>query len=433
MTAGAMDFYTPGEREAVISRLTRLLDSPEFELHRHVAAEVFWGGLVEDLSAEQADWLERSQQAEVNFVSWMLYDLPDGDGVGPTVAEVLSIREGARMTKGERAYLDRAIASHVRLYEVEAVDRGVGFTLKDLWTGETVRVRERAATESIMKWDLMAARIVEDGDGAWVIDGSIFTYPPRAKSEILRALRALHRTFRKKFSGADEAMFFKGIVMFFNQWWLDWTVFPPLPKVVTAEGDEMMFTAVRFDVRDVADLIAALDHAPEFERNRDRSYRWIENLTDDGVRSLGTITIDGLRLVLETTSKPRGRRGRKAIERAAGDAVSYRSVGYQTMAEALVARPRTEPPLSSGLPPAEEARLMKTFLDDHYRKWLDTPIPALSHRTPRHAVRLKTGRPKVIDLLKELENSQVRNAQQGEPVYDVGWLWRELGLEGERG
>jgi len=421
--------YTPHERAKVINGLTRLLDSPEFELHRHMAAEVFWGGLVEDLSAEQADWLERSQQAEVNFVSWMLYDLPDGDGVGPTVAEVLSIRERARMTRGERAYLDRAIASHVRLYEVEGVDRGVGFMLKDLWTGETVRVRERAATESIVPWDLMAARVIEDGDGAWVIDGSIFTYPPRGKSEFLRALRALHRTFRKKFPGADEAVFFKGIGMLFNEWWLDWTVFPPLPTVVTAEGDEMMLTTVRFDVRDAAKLLAALDNAPEFERNRDRSYRWIENLTDGGVRSLGTITIDGCRLVLETTSKPRGRRGRKAIEQAARDAVSYRSVGSQTMAEALAGRARTEQPLSSGLPPAEEARLMKTFLDDHYRKWLDKPIPALSHRTPRHAVTLKTVRSKVIDLLKEMENGQSRVAQRGEQVYDVGWLWRELGLE----
>ena len=75
---------------------------------------------------------------------------------------------------------------------------------------------------------------------------------------------------------------------------------------------------------------------------------------------------------------------------------------------------------------------MKTFLDRHYREWLDQEIPALSNRTLRHAVTLKTFRPKVIDLLKEFENMEAHAARQGKIPYDFGWLEKELGLEKER-
>ena len=39
-------------------------------------------------------------------------------------------------------------------------------------------------------------------------------------------------------------LFFKLCAPFFHQNWLDLIVFPPLPKMVTAEGDPMIFGAV---------------------------------------------------------------------------------------------------------------------------------------------------------------------------------------------
>ena len=50
-------------------------------------------------------------------------------------------------------------------------------------------------------------------------------------------------------------------------------------------------------------------------------------------------------------------------------------------------------------------------------------------RTPRHATRLKTLRPRLIDLLKEMESHEARASKAESPAYDFGWMWRELGLE----
>jgi hypothetical protein len=86
----------------------------------------------------------------------------------------------------------------------------------------------------------------------------------------------------------------------------------------------------------------------------------------------------------------------------------------------------------SGFPPEVRAAITREWKDAHYRKWLDEEIPALDNQTPRHAVTLSTLRPRVIDLLKELENSEARFAGEGEIPYDFGWLWRELGVEEER-
>ena len=82
--------------------------------------------------------------------------------------------------------------------------------------------------------------------------------------------------------------------------------------------------------------------------------------------------------------------------------------------------------------PAPELRNTddEAILDDHYRRTLDDPLPMLDGKTLREAARTRTGRPQVIDWLKELENIEHRRAaHEGHRPYDTAWLWRELGIE----
>lgn len=69
------------------------------------------------------------------------------------------------------------------------------------------------------------------------------------------------------------------------------------------------------------------------------------------------------------------------------------------------------------------------FLERHYRGGPDTPLPALNRRTPREAARLKSARPKLVSLLKAMENTAERERREGRPAYDFAWMWRELGLQ----
>lgn len=421
--------FTPEARASAIQKLLKFASGPEFDTDRDIAASLFWGGHLEDRTDEEIRMVEELPQTEINFNTWFLYDMDLEDE--RTVADFFLAQKGNRLTPGEAAYLKAAAKTHFRLYEVEQVEIDRGFRLKDLWSGESFQVSERAATHSFVQWDLMATRLMNLGADGWVSDGGIYNYPSRAKEPLLKALRAEHKRFRKNLPGRADTAFFKRIGILFNHWWLDWVVFPPFPKMVTPEGDETVFTKALFDIEDAPRLIASLERHPDLEKIEPGTYAWGEE-TPEFHRRLGTFSVKETRLILETVSKERGERGRRLLEESAGTAVRYRLTEYQDPAQAIKAREGREVGIQGPIPEEIQAPLIKKFLDDHYRKWLDEELPALSHKTPRHAVTLKTFRPKVIELLKQMENSEARAAERGKTPYDFGWLWRELGLEGER-
>jgi hypothetical protein len=91
------------------------------------------------------------------------------------------------------------------------------------------------------------------------------------------------------------------------------------------------------------------------------------------------------------------------------------------------------PPEPSGLSPEDERALVRQGLDDHYRRVLDGPIPALGGKSPRAAAKTPKGREKVAAWLKMLENhSAKRPAADPLGEYDFGWMWQELGVEALR-
>ena len=85
------------------------------------------------------------------------------------------------------------------------------------------------------------------------------------------------------------------------------------------------------------------------------------------------------------------------------------------------------------IPPEVAASIANQFFDRHYRGWLDSALPVLDGLTPRQAVATESGRDAVVALLKSVENMTARQRQQsGQPLYDFGWLWQELGLAARR-
>jgi hypothetical protein len=79
------------------------------------------------------------------------------------------------------------------------------------------------------------------------------------------------------------------------------------------------------------------------------------------------------------------------------------------------------------------AKAMDEFKRQHYRRTLDENVPMLGDRTPRQCARTKRGRQQLVRWLKELENSELRQAHDTDtPPFDFAWMWEELGIESER-
>lgn len=420
--------WTAGERDSALASLMRFAGRGEFDRDRAAAQVTFWGKHLERMTPAEAREAMDSEQSCFGFHEWLVFDCPLLGG--GTIVERFLTRAGGGLRSGERRYLERMRLSHLRPYEVQVVQRDEALDLLDLWANQRVRVRERLGTRQLVQWDVLAARVILGPEGEPVLDGLPYLYPVRNKELILRVLKRLGRSLRGKLPRRDEATFFKNIGMVYHDLWLELVAQRPLPAAVTAEGDEVVLCKAIFDVRDRAVLEAALASHPELVCQDDGSYAWLAEKADEAGfrRGFGTFVLAKGRVVLETASRQRAERGRMLLETAAGAAVAYRATRSESVERALERRPPRRRP-EDEVPPEAAAEMLHTFYERHYRGWLDEPLPALDGRTPREAASIKSARPTVIALLKDMENHSARERLAGRPAYDFGWMWGQLGLE----
>ena len=99
-----------------------------------------------------------------------------------------------------------------------------------------------------------------------------------------------------------------------------------------------------------------------------------------------------------------------------GPALSSLQTPEQLLEERDTRRPDTdsqEP--ADSIDPEIAAEIIQHTLDQHYRRVLDEPVPALGDKTPRQCARSKKGHELVIEWLKHLENNELRRAaRQGQ-------------------
>lgn len=425
--ARAADRPPQNPRDRVMPALLRFAFTPQFDGDHDIAMRLFWADRLDSMRPEAVQALLASDDAQVKYNAWFVWDLEIEDGL--TVADLFLARRGRLLDTAERAFIDCMRRSHLRLYQIEMVDRGVGVTLRDLWTKDTVFVHERLGSEQLVRWDVIAARVATHREDHPEFEGGMYLYQAADKAELLRVLRGYHRSFRRRFPRATLADFFKRHAFVFNHLWLDLVVARPLPKMLTAEGDDMMFTRSVFDVVDPAALRSALEQRDDVDLTDDGAFIWLED--DQGFRrTLGTFRLEGSRLTLETVSRARDERGRAWLAQAAPALTTYRATEIETVAQALAKRRDASAEREDDLPADVRASIEQEMMDQHYRKWLDQPIPALAGSTPREAAASRTLRPLLIDLLRELNNRCERNVREGRPAYDPSWIWSELRLKG---
>jgi len=413
-------------RESAIAKLLAFAFQPAFDNDHSVAEIVFWGDTMRDVPAADLQSLMDSEDATVKYNTWFLFDWDLG-GEG-TVAGMFLKDEIARLTAAERQFITRLMRAHLRLYEVEGIDPGRGLKLIDLWSRTHLYVIERTASRQAATWDLLGARVAPDGIGGHVFEGGLYLYPADAKVAMLTHFRRLFRRYRRRFPSADSAEFFRKHGMVFHHLWLKLVAFPEPPTVTTSDGDPLMFCRVVFDADDPGEVRDIIARQPEIRPAGDGRLVWVDTNEDERT-VVGTWQVEKERIVFETTSQERAARGRAWLEQLAGPGVRCRATAIETLEQVMKAlhddRP-DRPPLGE---PQSDDGVVRELYDRHYHRWLDRPVPALGNRTPRAAARTKIWRPRLIDLLKRLENGTERAAMAGRQPYDFHWIWRELGLE----
>lgn len=89
---------------------------------------------------------------------------------GGAFAEFLQLR-GSLLPDDERLLAQQWLLVQRSVFEVERVDRGRGIVVRDVRTGDTHEVRERAASRQLQPGQLICARVVPAGDTMQIFGG----------------------------------------------------------------------------------------------------------------------------------------------------------------------------------------------------------------------------------------------------------------------
>ena len=420
--------YTSGERDSALAKLMRFTARSEFNEKHKAALNLFWGDWLLEEPDDELNQVMESEQVNLAYHSWFVFDFDLGEG--RTIFDLFLAREGRKLSSGERDYLEGMHGSHLRLYEILEVKADQGFEVLDLWDDRRLWVRERLATRQLATWDVIVARVGRGAGGDAVFETIPHVYPATAKDDLLKGVRKAHRIFTAEFPEKSSVDFFRSMGPVFHQLWLERVVLQPRPKILTGDGEPFIFAKVIFDLEQPEVIAERLAGDPDIADHSDGSYAWLEE-AGAFQRSVGTIVVEERRVVFETTSKQRAERGRDFLQRLLGDAVRFRVVAYEDVGQALKRAPHRVEQKEPDIPLEVQHQMVGEFYERHYRSWLDEPVPALGNRTPRHAARLKTVRPRLIALLKDFESRAERQRRAGDPAYDFSWMWEELRLSRE--
>lgn len=392
---------------------------------------------------------------------------PDGSNI---IDDYLK-RRGWRESVPGRRYLQQLRDSVLSLYEIVEVSPGHHCDVRDLARGgKVVRVYERMGTQNMVKWDRIAARVL-DTHGRHTFSGGLLPFPQEAAQSLLKVLTESRKAFDKelaRMAGKEAAakrasknldeLFLRDAAPAFTSLWLMHTLErlrAPLPAMVNRDGEALVFTETRFPflTEQLEEIVRRLDAAADWEKDNPDEQTWIwfpdpEPDADsndpqhglaietfqDGQRPIsGTLELTPGVLKLTSNSIERAERGKPALEALLhgliGPALSKLQTPEQLLAERDALNPDDDDQVTDTIDPEIAAEVIHNMLDQHYHQCLDEPIPVLDNKTPRQCARSKKGREQVVEWLKHLENNEQRRAsRQGQTPYDSGWMWDELKL-----
>jgi hypothetical protein len=316
----------------------------------------------------------------------------------------------------------------------------------------------------------LAARILQV-NGKYYLSPGILQFSMESAEILLGVLQKTSKRAQRKVRkvaknlGMDEAVgakFLEDAVMgesapLFTRFWLHEALASarlPGPQICNFDGDELVFCEVRFPVPDanVAEVERRLDGAAELERHDedDRRWQWVgdkgaakktaaagargKNLSfgsfdDRGRLSLGMVELRNRQIHLSANSRERAERGGQLLTGLLGGLVGPSLTNIQDLDSQLDDDDHPEDSAADQIPPELAAQIIHEHLDQHYRQCISDKIPMLDDKTPRQAARTKSGRAKLVQWLKCIENGETRRARgQDQEPYDLGWMWKELGV-----
>lgn len=386
---------------------------------------------------------------------WLLYHYRSRATDNLPFAAWWAERKRLRREPAKARLVQAHVDAPIGLWEVQEIERGYGSRMRDLLSGETVFVLDRASTETLQPWFVLCGYVVQVDGIAFL--GAIHLQPlmPETAEVVVKAARRLARTRRKvvPLEARTDPMYQAALLGIWRDV-LDEVLHAPMPQMHNTDGDPMEPHRDEFTLNapaaEVVRLLAAVPGAQPPEREGRNTVIVVTapsaaGSVMPGDTVIGRLVVTPKRMRAETNSVKRANALRAAVEAAAGDQVTFRlrvAEDFASMFEELAATsgalPGEDVPGMPGpafsslddpanLPPEVRAALEEMAQQEQVR-WPDYELPALDGMTAREAAQDRRMRPRLVRLLKDMEARSASAPHGNVMALDVARLRKELGL-----
>jgi len=439
--------------ESFRPKILRFMKKAGHDQHIQEAFQHYWQTLEPDL-----DPPEFNNISYLQFLEWYIHDYPI-PGLGRPVIQ-LFLESNPKIPAVELQILRDWQDAYISVFQVIEVENGKGILVEDIFSGEEIFLSDVSISKATKKWQVVTFRkikVLEEWQASAV--GGIGH--PKYKEEILQFIKEHFLDYQQQNPSANLPAYLREKGYLLNQHFLTMKSMPPkMPKVVTSSGEDLAFWEARYDLMDFPEVLYRLGEEEDFEETsyiedgqgnlvkvvfdwleRGQSIQKIKDIKvknaltlksffsqgpgHKSFRLLGTIIVEPRRLVFESQGQERLAIGKEIIEDVLSGLIKHRMDAVRSLESIMRGRPqeKQEKPAEE-IPREVRQALLKDMYDNHYREWLDSPLPALNGKTPRQAIKTKGGRRQVEDILRVMEYSH----QEGDMEYDIAWVRKDLKL-----
>ncbi len=366
---------------------------------------------------------EEHSLAETAFLEWVFFSYRP-DAKSKTIAE-LTLNRANFESEFTMDILQARIDADLSFYRVDEVEVGETITLIDTIDGKHHVVHDRNLSLTVDIDMLFAARVYSVGPYTFLWLAS----PP---VDVVQHHKIVDRLVPSNIILEDvlrETPERLGRV-------IDWLIEDHAdeashpPAMLNSHGEPYCPTLLSYEVRDAKTAIEALTERPDIEFDPERQTALFLGDAENGgpiAHALGTsLQFIGDELLVKITSIERGLAVREWLDDLPG--LSFLNSKTIDINIDLDERPLDDslPFVGENLQGPEVTELLQKIMDEHYRSWIDCPLPGLAGKTPRQAASTQHGQRKVRQLILSISSLPAPGGQKISPPRE--WMLEELGI-----
>ncbi|MCH8227919.1 MAG: SEC-C domain-containing protein [Proteobacteria bacterium] len=400
-------------------------------------------------------------ELDTAFLPWFVFNwIPDNAGVDEAehypemqVAMHYLENKNSRLDSFQRRFIAEICSQPYSFFVVTNVDPGKRLSLRDLLLGREISVHERQASATLRKGSIIYSRIIAMDDNSIMVGCAPTVIPPNYLNQFID----IRENMAKKFPNFDQNFLLEYDTELRRIYYdiREELYNPAFPQLLNTDDDPLQLTKLYYTLKctphDALDALVTLSmakdadeflHEGKFDNHGELvsiEFPWLKKGNKKHVgwdnTVMGHIIINGDQLTIDVNSQKRADAIKRKLVHRLGKRTVFRNAVIQSAEkklEEIVNRP-PDAKQESARAQSEELQLipeiqeqLQEMAEQHWKAWLDTPLPALKEQTPREAAETKLGRERLEALLLQFEQ---RNESPQPFSPDVEALRQSLGMD----